>query len=84
MKREPHWLVRRSTISLLWMAFAVGLAITVAAEAITDRHAYSALDGMPGFNAWYGFGACVVMILLAKLLGVVLKRRDNYYDDDGN
>lgn len=83
MKRTPHWLVRRSTITLLWIVFAVVLAITVGAETIADRHGYFALDGMLGFNAWYGFGACVIMILLAKLLGAVLKRRDDYYDDHG-
>ncbi len=84
MKRSPHWLVRRSTITRLWIAFALVLAIIVAAETVIDRHAYFGLDASTGFNAWYGFGACVAMIVIAKLLGVMLKRRDDYYDNHGD
>lgn len=81
MKPTPHWLVRRRTITLLWIAFLVVLAITVAAETVADRHGYFGLDGTLGFNAWFGFTACVALILIAKLLGVFLKRPDSYYDD---
>ncbi|KPK70797.1 MAG: hypothetical protein AMJ84_07335 [Acidithiobacillales bacterium SM23_46] len=81
MKRTPHWLVRRSTIRLLWIAFATVLAATVAAETIGDLHGHFGVDASPGFSAWFGFGACVAMILLAKLLGLILKRPDGYYDN---
>jgi hypothetical protein len=82
MKPAPHWLAHRSTIALLWLAFLVVLALTVGAEAVVERHAYFGFDAALAFNAWFGFGACVAMILLAKLLGVALKRRDTYYDDE--
>lgn len=82
MKPAPHWLVRRSTVAVLWLAFLVVLALTVAAEAVVERHGYFGFDTTLAFNAWYGFGACVAMIFLAKLLGVFLKRRDDYYDDE--
>ena len=32
------------------------------------------------FYAWYGFGTCVLMVAGAKLLGVLLKRPDSYYE----
>jgi hypothetical protein len=35
-----------------------------------------------GFGALYGFLACAALILLAKGIGLVLKRPDTYYDDD--
>ena len=44
------------------------------------------IDGTFGFYAWYGLGTCVAMVLFAKGLGVLLKRRDTYYeggDSDG-
>jgi len=39
------------------------------------------IDGVFGFNAWYGFAACVALVAVAKTVGFVLKRRDTYYDD---
>jgi hypothetical protein len=39
-------------------------------------------DSMFAFGAWYGFGACAVLIAAAKLLATVLKRPDSYYDPE--
>jgi hypothetical protein len=77
---KPHWLRRPETIRKLWIAFVAVLAATVAAEFVVKRHALFGIDGIFGFNAWYGFATCAVMVIVAKLLGYVLKRRDTYYD----
>ena len=77
-----HWLVRPETIRRLWLVFALVLAATVIAGPFVHGHAYFWLDGTFGFNAWYGFAACVAMIVLAKGLGVFLKRPDTYYERD--
>jgi hypothetical protein len=34
-----------------------------------------------GFHAWYGLLACAAMILVAKVLGMLLKRPDTYYEE---
>ncbi len=39
-----------------------------------------AIEESFGFAAWFGFLTCVIMIVLAKLLGFLIKRPDNYYD----
>ena len=36
-------------------------------------------DAWFGFGAVFGFAACVAMVLVAKALGLVLKRDDDYY-----
>jgi len=77
---KPHWLRRPETIRKLWIVFVAVLAGTVAAEIAIKRHAIFGVDGIFGFNAWYGFAACVAMVIFAKLLGYVLKRSDTYYD----
>jgi hypothetical protein len=77
---REHWLVRPRTIRRLWVGFAVVLALIVLAQAIVPIKSHSSLDGWPGFAAAYGFIACVVMVLVAKALGALLKRRDDYYD----
>ncbi len=78
---ELHWLVRPATIRRLWVAMFVILALTVAVELLTAHHPIFGVDGSFGFNAWFGFGSCVVLIVLAKVIGIFLKRRDTYYED---
>ena len=78
---EPHWLTRPATIRKLWAVFIALLVATLAAELFVAHEAHFGIDGTFGFHAWYGFGACAVLILVAKLLGLVLKRPDTYYDE---
>ncbi len=76
---NEHWLVRRATIRLLWAIFLAILAITVLAQLVVPLHGHFGIDDSLGFNAWYGFGTCALMIVGAKALGLVLKRPDTYY-----
>lgn len=43
-------------------------------------HPHFAIDGSFGFYSWFGFVTCVAMVAVAKFIGIVLKRKDNYYD----
>jgi hypothetical protein len=74
------WLSRPSTIRLLWIVASVLLALTVLAQVFVPLYAHFGVDGWFGFNAAYGFLSCVAMVLFAKLLGVLLKRPDDYYE----
>lgn len=78
---REHWLVRPGAIRRLWQIFIVVLAATVAAEFFIEHEAYFGIDGSFAFNAWYGFAACAALIIFAKLLGVVFKRPDTYYEE---
>lgn len=64
----------------LWTIFAIALALSVLAEFAIDIHPHFGIDGWFGFHALFGFLACVAMVLFAKLLGLVLKRGDDYYE----
>lgn len=78
---EPvHWLVRPRTIRGLWIGFAVILTALVLGDLLVHGHPGFGVDGTFGFYAWYGLGTCVAMVLVAKALGLVLKRPDTYYD----
>ncbi len=35
-----------------------------------------------GFFAWYGFLSCVLFMAVALGLGKLVKRREDYYDED--
>lgn len=75
-----HWLVRPSTIRMLWVVSSAVLAVTVLLDLAIAHHPHFGIDGSFGFGAWFGFAACVAMVLFAKLLGLILKRPDTYYD----
>jgi len=79
---ELHWLMRPETIRKLWFGGGAVLAVLVVLQAGIETHGYFGLDGTFGFNAWYGFIACVAMIIVAKGLGAFLKREDTYYGGD--
>ncbi len=71
----------KQAIRRWWMGFGVVLALTVAAEAFVAWHPHFEVEQVYGFNAAYGFLACAALILVAKALGLLLKRRDDYYDE---
>lgn len=74
-------LLKPHTIRTLWVIFALLLALSVVAEVFIHTHARFGIDGSLGFHAWFGGAACIGIIVIAKLLGIFLKRRDTYYDD---
>lgn len=81
MKPKPHWLTRPESIRKVWIAFIIVLAATVVADFAIHRHTFFVIDGTFGYYAWFGFIACVVLIFLAKLLGFIIKRQDDYYEN---
>jgi hypothetical protein len=78
---QLHWLVRPATIRKLWIGYIVVLVLVVSAQTVIYIKGYFGVDGWFGFGAVYGFGCCLLMVLVAKLLGVVLKRPQDYYED---
>jgi len=81
-KREPdHWLARPETIRKLWMVLAAVIVIELLAQVAIPVDGHFGLDGAFGFGAWFGFASCVVLVVIAKVLSIFLKRPDTYYDD---
>jgi len=65
----------------LWIALFVALAAVLVCGVFFHAHGPDALSESLGFNAWYGFLASAGLVGLSKLLGLILKRGDRYYDD---
>ncbi|MBM4182150.1 MAG: hypothetical protein FJ209_11435 [Betaproteobacteria bacterium] len=82
MKYE-HWLDNPLNVKKLWRGFIAVLALTVIAGFFTDLHPHFEIEGWYGFYAVYGFITCLLMILGAKALGLLLKRPDTQYAEDG-
>ena len=81
-QQEDSWLVRPSSIRLLWRIFWAVLALTVLAQAVVYVKGYFVVDGWIGFGAVFGFLSCLIMVVVAKVLGKVLKRDQDYYREE--
>lgn len=79
---EKHWLVRPETVRWLWRGGLLMLLFLVLADFFVHAHPYFKIDGTFGFYSWYGLVVCAAMVIFAKGLGVFLKRKDTYYDDE--
>ena len=79
MNDDKHWLERPETIRKLWWGGCTILALLVIADFFYEAHPHFGFDGWPGFFAGFGLFACVAMILLAKALGLWVKRPDGFY-----
>lgn len=69
------------SIRILWIVFIAVLAATVVAQPFVDWHPHFAVESFFGFNALYGFLACAALILVAKAIGLLVKRPEDYYDE---
>ncbi len=56
-------------------------AISLAAEFFIHRHVDHPWEALFGFYSFYGFVACVILVLVAKEMRKILMRKDDYYDD---
>ena len=79
---SDHWLVRPGTIRLIWRISIAVLVALVLLQFVIKVKDYFGIDGWIGFGAAFGFLSCVVMVLVAKALGMVLKREETYYAED--
>lgn len=79
---QDHWLDNPKNVRKLWHGFLLTLALTVIIGTLVDLHPHFAIESWPGFYAAYGFFTCLLMIVVAKTLGLLLKRPDSYYDQD--
>jgi hypothetical protein len=79
---DDAWLVRPDSIRLLWRLFAAVLVLSVAAQAVIKVKGYFDVDGWFAFGAVYGFVACLLMVVFAKVLGGFVKRSEDFYGVD--
>lgn len=78
-----QWLSHPKNVRHLRRGLLAALALVVGLPFVVPVHGHFAVEARFGFSALFGFLACVGMVLIAKLLGLLLKRRDDYYEDRG-
>jgi hypothetical protein len=77
---RKYWLDDPGNVTRLYRGLWVVGALLVALDFVIRRHDDLAFAETYGFYAWFGFAACVSLVLAAKLLRRWVKRPEDYYD----
>ena len=79
-KKELSFLDSEKTQSKLRKYFYITLIFLLFLDLFIPKHGHFAWENAPNFYAVYGFIACVSLIFVAKLLRLLVKRKEDYYD----
>jgi len=60
--------------------FYISLVLLLAIDLFIPKHGHFAWEEAPFFFAAYGFIGCVSLIFIAKVLRLLVKRKEDYYD----
>ena len=73
---------KKKSAKKAWIFFIIILVASLLLETIMTPHPYFEFDGFTSFYAIFGFVSCVLIVLVSKFLGIFLKRKENYYEED--
>ncbi len=79
-KKEFDFFDKPENIKRLWIMLYAVCVLLIIPDLFTHRHAHFGFDSTFGFYAFLGFVSCAALILFSKLVGLVLKVKENYYD----
>jgi len=60
--------------------FYISLLVLLVIDLFLSKQVHFSWENAPCFYAVYGFIACVSLIFVAKLLRLLVKRREDYYE----
>ena len=82
MKNELDFFDKPKNIRFLKILFYISLVLTVIADFfIIRKHIHFPWENIPGVYALFGIAACIMIVILAKVLGYKwLMRKEDYYD----
>ena len=84
---KKYWLDEKRNVNKIVYSLYAICALLVAADLLYHKHIHFEFEnGKYNFEEWFGFFgffgfiACVGLVLAAKLLRVIVKRGEDYYD----
>lgn len=81
MKKIVEYFERPKVSKAVVYIFYASLVLLLISEFFIEKHPYFSWAAFPAFYAVYGFLSCVVIIVVAKLLGKLwLQKGEDYYD----
>lgn len=77
---KPGWLDRPENVNRIVYALYAACVLLLLLEVVTPRKSAFTFEAWPGFYAWFGFAACVGLVIAAKLFRRLVMRAEDYYD----
>lgn len=77
---REYWLDRKKNVDKVYRGVWALCALLFAVEPFVHKHGDFAFEEWFGFHGFYGFVACVGLVLAAKGLRRWLKRPEDYYE----
>lgn len=82
MIQQPKSSQKRSIVAIGWFLFFALLVATLVAEFFIPFHSRFGIDGTRFFHAWFGFFAGLGIIIIAAIIGAILRRSTKYYEEE--
>ena len=79
--KKTHIFDNPRNVERLLKGFYAICIILIIADFIIHRHTTMEWEKIPAFYAIYGFSACVLLVVVAKMMRKVVMRKENYYDE---
>jgi hypothetical protein len=79
-RKSDHLFDNPANVKLLVRLLVGGCVVLFLLDFVLHRHIVHPWEGLPGFYAIYGFGACVVLVLIARELRKFVMRDEDYYE----
>lgn len=79
MQKKQGWFDSKKNLGLFLKLFYGSLVALLIMDLFVEKHPFFGFDGVPGFSAAYGFVACVLIVLGAKVLRMFLMKDEGYY-----
>jgi hypothetical protein len=70
---------RKFGVRVFWGVAAL-CALLLAVDPLVEKHGHYAAENWIGAYGLYGFVSCVLLVLAAKELRKLIRRREDYYD----
>ena len=78
---RKYWLDDRQNITKVVWGLVILCGVLFVADAFYDKHPHFIAETYFGFFGIFGFVVCVGLVLTAKVMRILLKRGEDYYDD---
>ena len=80
MKKELTLFDNPRNVKRLLVCFYCSLAVLLVIDFFIHKHAYFPWEGWTNFFAAYGFVSCVLLIFIAKIIRLFIKRNEDYFE----
>ena len=77
---KKYWLDGSRSVDKIYWGLYLLCILIILPDFFYHRHVYFSWEGWTGFYGLYGFLSCFGLVILAKQIRKIVKRKEDYYD----